>query len=314
LVREGAAMLSAVAADFTRIDGCRVTALRDPRVLNLALPGCEIVDVQSGGSQRDEFDQHAASADATLLVAPEFDNILSKAARQVELCGGRLISPSSEFIQIAASKHRTAERLASAGVNAPQGIVLEPDELLPKDFAYPAVIKPLHGAGSQDTYLVSGPRDAPPPYAWPRRLERFIPGLPASVAFVCGSAGRAALAPCKQRLSDDGRFRYLGGELPLAAGLAERAVRLGERALAAMPIATGYVGVDIALGRDPYGSEDAVIEINPRLTTSYVGIRAATKTNLAAAMLAAAQGEAVPMAFDSKPLEFDAEGNVSFRA
>ncbi len=97
--------------------------------------------------------------------------------------------------------------------------------------------------------------------------------------------------PCKQRISDDGRLRYLGGELPLAAGLAERARSLAERALAAMPAAVGYVGVDLVLGREPDGSEDVVIEINPRLTTSYVGLRAAARINLAEAMWRLAQGE-----------------------
>ncbi len=47
LVREGAAMIGALAADLLRIEDCRVVALRDPRVLQLALPGCEVVDVLS---------------------------------------------------------------------------------------------------------------------------------------------------------------------------------------------------------------------------------------------------------------------------
>ena len=55
LVREGAAMISALAADLVRIEGCRVTALRDPRVLQLALPGCEVVDVLSKWSHGDEI-------------------------------------------------------------------------------------------------------------------------------------------------------------------------------------------------------------------------------------------------------------------
>jgi tyramine---L-glutamate ligase len=312
LVREGAAMLGALAADFTRIDGCRVSVLRDPRVLGLSLPGCEIVDVLSATSAREELARLAESADATLLLAPEFDGHLLKTANHAVASGGKLISPSPEFIRIAADKHRTCERLAAAGVNVPSGVLLEPDESLPVDFAYPAVLKPNDGAGSQDTYLVSGPRDAPPAYAWPRRLERYIPGMPASVAFLCGNRGRMPLLPCKQRLSEDGRLRYLGGELPLTAGLAARARTIADRALEAMPAAVGYVGVDLILGRDPTGSEDAVIEINPRLTTSYVGLRAATNDNLAQVMLHCRNNIDHPIAFSSRPLEFDAEGAVSF--
>lgn len=312
LVREGAAMLGALAADFTRVSDCRVSVLRDVRVLELALPGCEIVDVISNTAHHDEFERLAAAAAATVLIAPEFDRVLWKAARRVVAAGGRLASPSPEFIAVATDKQRTCEVLAAAGVPVPAGVLLQPDEPLPANFTYPAVVKPNDGAGSQDTYLASGPHDGVPAYAWSRRLEKFIPGMAASVAFLCGPAGRIPLVPCKQHLSSDGRFRYLGGEMPLAAGLAERAAQLADRALAAMPPATGYVGIDLVLGREPTGSEDAVIEINPRLTTSYVGLRAAAKVNLADVMMRRAQGAESEVAFDSRAVEFDSEGNVSF--
>lgn len=312
LLREGAAMIGALAADLVKIPGCQVSALRDPRVLQLALPRCNVVDVISRSSHRDEFERLAAEADATILIAPEFDGILLAAARRVVNYGGRLLSPSAEFIGITSNKQRTCEALATAGVPAPQGTVLEPDEPLPDEFDYPAVLKPIDGAGSQDVYVVSGPHDTPTAYAWPRRLEQFVPGLAASVALLCGPHSRVALAPCRQRISDDGRLRYLGGELPLPAGLAERAAGLAERALAALPPTTGYVGMDLILGRDPHGSEDVVIEVNPRLTTSYVGLRAAARSNLAEAMWLISQGQSPSVDFDTRPLEFDPAGNVSF--
>ena len=305
-------MIGALAADLTRIDGCRVVALRDPRVLHLALPGCEIFDVLSRSSHHNEFERLAAQADATLLIAPEFDGILRKAAQAVVAGGGRLLSPSPEFIRVAENKQRTCDVLAAAGVPVPRGLLLRGDEPLPADFTYPAVLKPNDGAGSQDTYLVSGPHDAPPPYAWPRRLEQYEPGLAASVAVLCGPAGLIPLAACKQRISDDGRLRYLGGELPLSAGLAERASKLAKRAVAALPATTGYVGVDMVLGREPNGAADFVIEINPRVTTSYVGLRAAAESNLAKAMLLVAAGNAWHVAFSERPIEFDPGGNVSF--
>lgn len=312
LVREGVAIAGALAADLMRIPGARVTALRDPRVIQLALGGCEIVDVQSSSEHLDEFERLAAAADATFLIAPEFDGILLKAARRAVECGGRLRSPSPEFIRLTADKHRTCERLAAANVPVPSGIVLESDERLPAAFTYPAVLKPVDGAGSQDTLLVAGPYDDPPPYAWPRRLETYLPGLAASVAFLCGASGRVPLVPCQQRISEDGRMRYRGGRLPLAAWLAERAVALADRALAALPTAQGYLGVDLVLGRDPAGGEDAVIEINPRITSSYVGLRAAAKSNLAEAMLQIATGSLTLVEFSDRALEFDAEGNVSY--
>jgi predicted ATP-grasp superfamily ATP-dependent carboligase len=305
LVHEGAAMIGTLAPDLARIEGFQVTALRDPRVLQLALPGCEIVDVLGQFERDEEIARLAAEADGTILIAPEFDGILLKTAERTVRAGGRLLSPSPEFIRVAASKQQTCETLAAAGVPVPTGQVLEPEEPLPADFDYPAVLKPVEGAGSQDTYLIAGPHDMPPAYAWPRRLERYVPGLPASVALLCGPAGRVALEPCKQRISQDGRMRYLGGELPLREGLAERARSLGERALAAMPAATGYVGVDLVLGRAPDGSEDTVIEVNPRLTTSYIGLRSAAAGNLAQAMWEIAKGDMRTIKFRCQPVEFD---------
>jgi predicted ATP-grasp superfamily ATP-dependent carboligase len=313
LLREGAAMIGALVSDIVKIQDFRVTALRDPRALQLTLPHATLVDVLSQSSHWEEFERLTTTADATMIIAPEFDKILWNAARYVVNCGGRLLSPSPEFIRITGDKQQTCRALASAGVPMPHGTVLQGDEPLPPNFNfYPAVLKPVDGAGSQDTYLVTSPHDALPAYAWPRRLEGFVPGLAASVAVLCGPTCRVPLAPCRQRLSDDGRFRYLGGELPLAWGLAERASRLAERAVAALPPAVGYVGVDLVLGSDPTGAEDVVIEVNPRLTTSYVGLRAAAKSNLAQAIWNVANGETVNVEFAERPIEFDACGNVSF--
>src|SRR4051794_24873076 len=127
LVREGAAMIGALAADFLRMKECRVSALRDPRVLQLALPGCTVVDVLSRTAHREELERLAA-ADATILIAPEFDDILLKAARLAVGGGGRLMSPPPEFIRVAANKQRTCEMLAAAGVPVPAGRLLESDE------------------------------------------------------------------------------------------------------------------------------------------------------------------------------------------
>src|SRR4051794_15203120 len=235
LVREGAAMIGALVSDLQRIAGCRISAFRDPRVVQLALGGCDVIDVLSRFDHDEEFARLSGEADATILIAPELDGILLKASRRVVGGGGSLLSPSPEFIRIAADKQRTCDALKAKGINVPEGRVLESDEPLPKDFCYPAVVKPIDGAGSQDTYFVRAPHDIPPAYAWPRRLEQYMPGMAASAALLCGPAGRISLVPCKQRISEDGRLRYLGGELPLAGGLAERAQSLAERAVGALP-------------------------------------------------------------------------------
>jgi predicted ATP-grasp superfamily ATP-dependent carboligase len=311
LLAEGSAMISALAADFAAIPGARVTVLRDLRLDLLPLPGCEVVEIDSTATWRDEFDDRTAAADHTLVIAPEFDGILRTTLERIAVAGGRSLNASVEFVALAANKQRTAERLAAAGVPAPQGRVLDADaERLPADFMYPAVLKPLDGAGSQHTLLVHSSADEPAPYPWKRRLESYIPGRAASVAALCGPAGRVLLPPCWQTLSDDGRFAYRGGSFIREPALTARARALAAHVLDAMPPAHGYVGVDLVLGDDPDGARDVAIEVNPRLTTSYVGLRAALRHNLAEALARVAQGHTVELPAHDPGVEFTAAGAV----
>lgn len=305
-------MIRSVAADFARMKDAQVTVFRDVQLATLPVAGCDVIDIDSRGAHDEEFDRCAGSADATLLVAPEFDGVLTKKVRRAESQGARLISPCSEFVRIASDKQCTAERLAAAGVPVPRAVVMEPDDPLPRDFPYPAVVKPIDGCGSQDIYILATPYEQPPSYAWPRRLEEYVPGLAASVAVLSGPAGLLPLAPCRQLLSSDGRLRYLGGSLPLSPGLAKRATELALAAIRALPSCTGFAGVDLVLGGDPEGHEDAVIEVNPRLTTSYVGLRAVAEQNLAEQMLRVARGATAELSYKSRSVEFDTLGTVSF--
>jgi len=88
----------------------------------------------------------------------------------------------------------------------------------------------------------------------------------------------------------DGRFRYHGGRCPLPRDLDSRARKLALAAVHLVGDARGFVGVDLLL--DTSGAQkDWVVEVNPRLTTSYVGLRALCTSNLAAAWLAVVSGE-----------------------
>ncbi|HYO23628.1 MAG TPA: ATP-grasp domain-containing protein [Lacipirellulaceae bacterium] len=311
LLAEGAAMIQALAADFAALPGAEVAVLRDLRLDELELPGCEIVEVDSDSTWRSEFDRCAQAADWTMVVAPEFDGILVGTLARMEGHGARSLNAPLEFVRLAADKHATAERLAAHGVAAPVGRLLEADAAkMPADFPYPAVLKPASGAGSQHTLRIEGPGDEPEPYPWPRRLERFHAGRPASVSAICGPAGVALLPPCWQHISQDGRFTYRGGAIVGEAHLAARAHALAGQALAAMPPARGYVGVDLVLGDDPAGAEDVVVEINPRLTTSYVGLRAAVEGNLSQGIIDAAAGMPVTPPKLRAAVEFSASGAV----
>ncbi len=308
LLAEGQAMLSALAADFAAIDGTTVDVLRDPRLPSLSLSGVTVHPVSRAAAERGALEELAAVADWTVLIAPEFDAYLLSRTRAVERYGGRLLSPSSQVVSLTSDKHSTAEHLARHGIPVPRGLALNPGEPLPHDFTYPAVLKPRDGAGSLGIEWIPTRTDDHAAGRVPARLEAFYPGTAASVACLCGPDQIVPLEPCLQKFTGDGEFTYLGGSLPIESALAGRARRLASRAVRALPTPLGYVGVDLVLGADPAGSGDVVVEINPRLTTSYVGLRALSRVNLAAAMIAVAQGRHAELCWNSAPVHFSSSG------
>jgi hypothetical protein len=313
LVGEGAAMATALACDFQAIPGTHVVRLRDARLPHWPVAAGSAVAVHNPRQEREAFAEIAARCDLSVLIAPEQNHALLERTRWAESVRARLLCPDSHFVAIASDKNRTADRLQQQGVAVPPGRAFQPGASLPTDFQYPAVLKPADGAGSVGVQRLDGvtsPYDAAilGPTA---RLESLVgSGIPASVAVLCGPGVRQSLPPCLQRLSDDGRFRYLGGSAPLETALVHRAERLAQAALAGLPATQGYVGVDLVLGRAEDGRDDVVIEVNPRLTTSYVGLRQLLHTNLARAMIEVAAGRSVELCFARQRVEFTAEGRI----
>lgn len=292
LGREGRAMRDAVADDFRRLPGVTVTTLDF-----------------TGTHRPDLFDRLAAAADVTLAIAPETDGLLAGEHRRVRAVGREWLGSDGEAIAATADKLALYATWTAAGVPTPRTHSI--DRLTPVPL--PAVVKRRDGAGSEDVRLVTAWVELGRFASGRERLicQPFVPGQAVSVAFLVGPTQTVPLLPAFQHLSADGRFTYLGGELPIPPDLAERAVALGRRAVGCVPGLRGYVGVDLVLGDAADGSADYAIEINPRLTTSYVGLRALAETNLAGAMLDVCAGRPVEVRWKPGRVSFTPDGSVS---
>jgi len=309
LRREGWLMLDAVVSDLARCPGASVDVLLDPGLLSRAhsWPATTSIHPVQAGTEEGAFTAILQRCDAALVIAPEFNNILFRRTRLVEEAKKPLLGCSAEAVRLTADKRDLAQRWAGTEIPTP------PCLSWPAAGAGPWVLKPRDGAGSQATFLIShanqwesAVRQARQE-GWAGELlgQPFVPGLPASVAFLVGPREATALPACQQLLSQDGRFHYQGARLPLPPNLNRRAQSLARRAIAAVPGLRGYVGVDLVLGFPANGSGDAVMEINPRLTTSYVALRRLAHFNLAEALLAAVGGQALPvMTWEQGPLDF----------
>ena len=253
---EGRAMFHAIRDDFA------------------AIPGVEVLT-----GTPEEFPRLAASADWSVVIAPETDGVLLKLASEVERVGGRLLGPSPAAIALTSDKFALYQHWQRRGVPTP-ATVLVPDP----PPGWPCVVKRRDGAGSEGMKLVESAAEY-------RTLsgsiiaQPFCAGTPASIVFLVGGSESIPLPATFQCISADGQFRYGGGLIPISPALQVRAEMLALRALEQIPGLLGYVGVDLLLGEAADGTEDSAIEINPRLTTSYVGVRASQEVNLAEMML-----------------------------
>src|SRR5262249_24124159 len=130
------------------------------------------------------------------------------------------------------------------------------DARLPPNMHYPVVLKPRDGAGSLATILIGDANSQNqaiasvegenPGAQWV--IQSFVPWAPAIVACIAHKNGVLAFPAASQQLSNDGRFRYAGGELPLGPALQQRAQRLAKSAVSTIAGMRGYVGVDLILG------------------------------------------------------------------
>jgi predicted ATP-grasp superfamily ATP-dependent carboligase len=265
---EGRAMRRAIAADFACLVGgqIRVIVTSDSRLYDD--PGPWSI---ATGDDPARVRELASAADFTVLIAPETSGILAGLTRDLEQAGARLLGSTAGAVELAGDKARMSARLQELSIDTPATRTIVPAAGLPPDARYPAVLKPIDGAGSMHTFYLSdatslpdGARDLPIAL-----LQPFIPGTPMSASFFVGAEGDIWLIGIGiQRIAiREGRFEYRGGKLPVPCREALPQLVPAVQAIAGL---CGFVGVDFIWNAQE--ARATILEVNPRPTTSYVGL------------------------------------------
>jgi len=302
-------MLTALIADLAAIGGHQIVATVDPR-FPLSVPaGVDVITITKARSTF--LDPLLSSVDAVWLVAPETDRCLERLTARAERRGIALLGCGSAAIRRASDKAALPRLLARLGVPHPDARVIDPSrddwktdtKIVARELGYPIVVKPARGAGCEGVSLARDARALRDAVAMARQadgkgrlvLQRYVRGVAASVSLVADGRRAVALttnAQSMRRIAGTSTsfrsrpFAYCGGATPLDHPLARRAAEEAVRTCEAIPGLRGYIGVDLVLT----SSEAVVIEVNPRLTTGYLGVRAALEDNVAAMAIAACAG------------------------
>lgn len=269
-------MRRALAEDFASLPATEVVMTLDERFPDE--PGPWRITRVGPGQERGTFEHLASEVDAVVLIAPETGGLLRERADWIEQAGSRSLGSSPEAIALAGDKAALGTDWRRLGIPSPEGQVVRLSEGLPLDFPYPAVLKPIDGAGSVSTFLIESPESLSPAMIeeLPKALlQPFIQGVPLSAAFLVGRCSESGQRDARligigrQGLEIQGvRFVYRGGCVPERVDVP---LSWLWRALEAVPGLAGWVGLDFLW--DESREALTMIELNPRLTTSYNGWR-----------------------------------------
>lgn len=266
LAREGALMRDALLRDLSELSGVELATTHDAR---LDAPACDSRAILAGEDPWAVWAELARGVDVAWAVAPETGGSLLKMTQLLRAGGAHVVGPGDEAIRIASSKLLTAERLIAAGVPAAPAWRAD---AIPSGVRGPFVTKPDDGAGCDATLLVEAPDHA----GVVQIVQPYVPGEAASLTVLRRDGETRLLAANRQLIAiEDGAFRFRG---IVVGALDDRDGRLADLACAvtkALPGLDGIFGIDIVLGVDG----PVVIEVNPRLTTAYAGLREALGVN-----------------------------------
>jgi predicted ATP-grasp superfamily ATP-dependent carboligase len=276
LAREGDAMLGALLADLLQLPDVEIATTRDPRLPVLNLP-VRVEIAQENIWQH--WSRCIAEADAVWPIAPESDGMLERISEMA--ADRKLLGCASEAVRLAASKRATALCLEKTGIAVvPTWLV---SEFKPETGRF--VAKPDDGVGCEGSRVFDS-SDAL--FDWMQGkstthvIQPWLAGEPASLSMICRN-GRAQLLSCNRQLIKviDGAIHYRGSLLNGFAQYWPVFEHLAAQIAVAMPELAGYVGVDVMIDQGHL----TVLEINPRLTTSYAGLHQTTGLNPAGLVL-----------------------------
>lgn len=285
LVAEGDLMLAALIRDLAAL-GHELVTLRDARLAPVRLPA-DVWPVQHSRELVPALRRALAECEAGWPIAPESGGELQRLCDAVLSSDRILLGSRPEAVELTASKLLTLFKLAQYDlpvVPTVRGTAVLNGAELP---APPWVVKPDDGAGCEATVLVRDEaqlQDRVRSVPNPDRVivQSYIEGVDASLSLLIDEDDVRVLACNRQRLEvRDGAFRFDGCVVNGLRFDAFAADTLAHVIARAIPGLWGYVGVDFVLT----DSGPRLLEINPRLTTSYAGLSQSLGVNAAGLVL-----------------------------
>jgi tyramine---L-glutamate ligase len=288
LLKEGVAMRDALLRDLAVLNRFDIICMVDERLLLSAIT-YKSITVKASDDFNKVFKKALKKADYVWLIAPESDGILLDLSEIAYQSNALLLGCGYDATLIGTSKSLSFEALVAANVCTLP--VFGGEELMQQVCFNEALVlnppkwvaKPEDGAGCEGIRLfdtLHNLRD------WLKQDDQYLhyfaqpfqPGITASFCMLCRDGKAWLLSSNQQHIACDGStFTLMGITLNGMQAYEKRFETIARKIANMLPDALGYVGVDVII--DTEKDQIVVIDINPRLTTSYVSLQQALDVN-----------------------------------
>jgi hypothetical protein len=199
--------------------------------------------------------------------------VLASGFERVRVRGVKVLNNSHTTMKKVTNKVWLAEKLDSLGIPHP--------EVYDSRIKYPAIAKPVFGAGGYRNFLVESKKDlVSPNFRKDFFIQQFIRGRVASVSLISTREEVKSVAvneslSGRRELGQQTRFGYCGNITPFVTKHSKKMCEIAERIIRDLHL-IGSNGIDFILAKEGI----YVIDVNPRFQGSLDTVEAATGINL----------------------------------
>jgi len=302
---EGFAMLRSLISDFKKID-YEISSLLDHRIISLSqYLNADFIDILNPDENFIlKFKDNLKECKYCFIIAPEFSNILYNLTKIAFMMNKVILSVNLEGIRLASSKLLTYNYFKTHSVLTPitysipyKNNRLDLNFIIKKlnEINKPIIIKPDDGVGAESIYYFKNRRQIEnffkryeDKFDLSRNfiLQEYINGDNLSISLIIYRDSNPLILSVNSQLIQikDTNYdsQYFGGYTPVGNYYSIKAQIQANLQKIDLTKFNSYLGIDFIHDKQ---NLNYFIEINPRLTTSYIGIRNIIKTNLVELML-----------------------------
>ncbi len=281
LAKEGQMMLSAIVSDLSELRDVEIEITLDQRCSTYHLSN-KINVHYIKNNYLESFRSLCRDVDAILPIAPESDDFLETVSRAVTEEEAFLLGSSPNVVKLVSSKLATANYLLDHNLPAIETLMVKNSDLPESNSGW--IIKPEQGAGCEQVFYceTSDQIESVVSQCENAIVQPMMKGISASLSMLCNKGESVVIGYNEQIIEwQDNRLRYAGTKVNSLLSHKDQLDQLAESVSTALPELRGYVGMDLIIAND----QITVVEINPRLTTSYVTLKESIGMNPAKMIL-----------------------------